>query len=74
MYSRVIIDMFLFLFGEVSELVENFNIRIYSDIVNMINVKLGMMVLLIEVYLLIPLAVTLTMFQGHKNVNVNVHL
>ena len=42
-YSREIIIMFFV--DQVSGLVENFNIRIYLDIINMINVKLCMMVL-----------------------------
>ena len=50
-----------------SGLVENFNIGIYSDIINAINVKLCMMVLLVELYLFIPLSVTLIVFQGHSS-------
>ena len=46
---------------------ENVNVAIFSDTVNMINVTLGMVVLLIALYLLIPLSVTLTIFQGHSN-------
>ena len=38
----------MFSISQVSELVENFNIQIYSNIMNMINVKLCMMVLHIE--------------------------
>ena len=41
--------------GQVSELDENFDIGIYSDTIYVINVKLCMMVLLIELYLFIPL-------------------
>ena len=44
----------MFLVGQVSGLVENFNFRIYSDTMNVINVKLCTMVLLIELYLFIP--------------------
>ena len=51
-----------------SGLVENFNIRIYTDTVNVINVKLCIMVLLVEFYLFIPLLVTVTIFKGHSNV------
>ena len=51
-----------------SGLVESFNIGIYSDTINVKNVKLCMMVLLVELYLFIPLSVTLTIFQGHSNV------
>ena len=41
--SREIIHMFLV--GQVSGLVENFNIGIFSDTINVINVKLRMMIL-----------------------------
>ena len=37
---------------------KNFNIAIFSDTINVINVKLCMMVLLIVPYLFIPLSVT----------------
>ena len=61
---------------ECHELVENINIRIYSDTINVINVKLCimvlvklcMMVLFIELYLFIPFSLTLTIIQGHSNV------
>ena len=66
MYLREIINMFMV--SQVSGLVENFNIGIYSDTINVINVKLCMMILLTELYLFIPLSVTLTIFQGHSNV------
>ena len=65
-YLRDIINMVLV--GQVSELVENINIEIYSGTINVINLKLCMMVLFIELYLFIPLSVTLTIFQGHSNV------
>ena len=65
-YSREIINMFLV--SQVFGLVKNFNIRNFSDIINVINAKLCMMVLLIELYLFIPLSVTLAIFQGHSNV------
>ena len=58
----------MFLVGQVSGLVENFNVWIHSDIINVINVKLYMIVLLIKLYLFMPLSVTLTIFQGHSNV------
>ena len=61
MYSREIINIFFV--GQVSGLVESFNTGIYSDT---INVKFCMIVLLIELYLFIPLSVTLTIFQGHS--------
>ena len=35
---------------------------------NAINVKICMMVLLIELYLFFPLSVTVTIFQGHSSV------
>ena len=54
-----------------SGLVENFNIGIYSDMVNEINVKFCMMVLLIELYLLIPLSVTLIVFLDHSSDSFN---
>ena len=57
-----------FSFGQESGLVNNFDIGIYPDITNVINVKFRMMGLLMELYLLIPLSVTLTLFQGHSNV------
>ena len=60
-YSREMINM-LFV-CQVSGLVKNFNIGII-----VINVKLCMMVLHIELYLFIPLSVTLTNFQDHRNV------
>ena len=59
--SREIINMFLV--GQVSGLVENFNIGIFSDTRNLINVNVCMMVLLIELYLFIPLSSTSTVFQ-----------
>ena len=58
----------MFCIGQVFGLVANFNIGIYSDTIKVINVKLCMMVLLIELYLFIPLSVTLTIIQGHCNV------
>ena len=57
-----------FLVGQVSGLVKNCSIGIYSNTVNVINVKLCMMALLIELYLLIPLSVTLIVFQGHSDI------
>ena len=58
----------MFLVGQVPWLVKNCNIGIYSDAVNVINVRLYRMVLIIELYLFVPLSVTLTIFQGHHNV------
>ena len=59
----------MFLVAQVSGLVENFNIGGFLDIINMIYVKLCMMALLIELYLVIPFSVTLTILQGHSSVN-----
>ena len=58
----------MFSIGQVSGLVENFNIRIYSDTINVIHVELCMMVLLYELYMFITLSVTLTIFESHSNV------
>ena len=65
-YSREIINMVLF--SQVSGLVENFKIGIFSDTRNVMNVKLCIMVLLIELYLFIPFSVYLTTFLGQGNV------
>ena len=49
-----------------------FNIRVFSDTINVINVKLDVMVLHIELYLLalfFTLSVTLTLFQGHSSIS-----
>ena len=48
MYSREIINVFLV--GQVSGLVENLNIGIFSDTINVINVKFCMMVVFTELY------------------------
>ena len=58
----------MFFIGQVSGLVKNFNIGIYPDTINVINVKLYMMEILVELYLIIPLSVALTIFQGHSDV------
>ena len=49
---------------------KNFDVVVcfFSDTLNVIDVKLCMMVLLIEHYLFLPLSVTLTIFQGHRSV------
>ena len=47
------------------------NVAIFSDTTNMINVKLCMMVVLIELYPHIPLSVTPIVFQGHSSVKLN---
>ena len=46
--------------SQMSGFVENFNIRIFSDTINVIKVKLCMLVLHIEFYLFSTLSVTLT--------------
>ena len=66
LYSGETINFFLV--GQVSGLVENVSIEIYSDTTNVINVKLCLMVLLIELYLFIPLSVALTIFERLSNV------
>ena len=58
----------MFFAGQVSGLLENFNIKIYPDTINVINVNLCMMLVLIELYVLMPLSMTLTIFQGHSNI------
>ena len=61
MHSREIIKMFLV--GQVSGLVKNFNMGIYSDTINVIDIKLCMVVLLFKLYLFIPLSVIFTIFS-----------
>ena len=55
-------DNYMYFVGQVSGLFSNLNIGIFSDTVNVISVKFYMMALLIELYLFIPLSVTLTIF------------
>ena len=55
------------LVGQVSGLAENVNIGIVSGTINVVNVKLCMLVLLIELYLVIPLSVTLIRSEGYNN-------
>ena len=50
-----------------SWLLENINIGIYPDTTTVINLKLCMIVLVIELYLFIPLSVTFAIVQGHSN-------
>ena len=52
---------------QVSGLVENFNMGIFSDTINVINVKVCMMVVLTELYPFIPLSVTFIVFQDHSS-------
>ena len=47
---------------------KNFNVAIFSDTINVINVKLCMMVLLIKLYQFIVLSVTITTFESHGSV------
>ena len=54
--------------GQLSVCGENLNIAIFSDTIKVMNVKLCMMVVLTELYLLMPFLVTLIVFQGHSNV------
>ena len=58
----------MFFVGQVSGLVENLNIEIYSDTINVVNVRLYMMVIQIGLYLFIPLSVFLIIFQSHSDV------
>ena len=58
----------MFVVGQVSGLVKKFNIWISSDTMNVINAKLCVVVPLIELYLFVPLSLTLTIFHGHSNV------
>ena len=53
----------MLLIGQVSSLVKNFNFGIFLDTKRVINVKVCMMVLLFELYLFIPLSVSLTYFK-----------
>ena len=56
--SREII--YVFLIGQVSWFVKNFNIQIFSGTITVIDVRICMVVLHIELYLFITLSVTLT--------------
>ena len=47
---------------------KNFNIAIFVDTIDIINVKFCMMVLLIEFYPFIPLSVTFIIVQSHGSV------
>ena len=49
-------------------LAKTFNIAIFFDMVNMIIVKLGILVVPVELYSFIPLSMTLIVFQGHSSV------
>ena len=58
----------MFVVGQVSGRVENFNTAIFSDTIYATNVKLCMMVVLNEFYLFVPLSVTLIILQGHSSI------
>ena len=47
---------------------KSYNVAIFSDTINAVNVELCTMVLLVKLYLFILLSVTLTIFQGHRSV------
>ena len=64
-YEYVMISVRL---SECPFVAETLNDAIFSDTLNMINVKLCMMVVLIEHYPFIPLSLTLTAYQGHSSV------
>ena len=68
-YSRE--RIYMFWVCQVSGLVENFNIGVFSDNINVVNVKLCMMILHTELYLFVTLSVTLTLIQGHSSVSFN---
>ena len=55
MYSKKINNYMVFV-GQVSRLVKNFNIAIFSGTMNLINVKVCMTVLLTELYLFVALS------------------
>ena len=54
--------------GRLSVCGTNFNVAIFSDTINMRNVKLCMLVVLIELNPFIQLSVTLIVCQSHSNV------
>ena len=47
---------------------KNFNVAIFSNTINMIDIKFCKMVIVTELYPFIPLSVTLIVFQGHSSV------
>ena len=47
---------------------QQINIAIFSDTMNVINVKLGMVILHIKFCVFIPFSVTWTVIQGHSSV------
>ena len=54
--------------GRLSICGKTFNVVLFLDTINMMNVKLCMMLVLIELYPVIPLSMTLIVFQGHRSV------
>ena len=58
--------------GRVSVCGQNFDVHvvIFLGSIKMTDVKLCMMVVLIELYPFIPLSVTLILFQGHSSVKI----
>ena len=52
---------------KIVRMAKTFIVAIFLDTVNVINVKLFMMILLIELDLFIALSVTFVVFQGHSN-------
>ena len=54
--------------GQVSTCGINFNVVIFLDTINVINVKLCIMVVLIELYSFIPVSVTSIVFQSRSSV------
>lgn len=45
---------------------KKFNVAIFLDTIAMISVELHTMVLLVEIYLFVPLSLTMTTFQGYS--------
>ena len=58
----------MFLVRQLSGHIKNFNIGIFSDTINIIDVRLCMVVLHIELHYCISLLVTLTLLQGYSSV------
>ena len=52
--------------GQVFVCGKNFNVAIFSDTINMINVKICMVVIFIELYPFKPLLVTLTISRSQQ--------
>ena len=54
--------------GRVSVCGKHFNVAIFTDTINTMNVKVCVMVVLTELYLFILLSVTLIVYQGNSSV------